>query len=119
MGQIEHAKTKCPCGASLSFPIKKPSFHTPSVSKVSCYICDSRFLMHVYANKDQKIPVPRNAAEAAELSAKPFERKYQSHFDIIRLSEKARARSANPLRQVVSTIVEKVSKRDNGPEFEN
>lgn len=119
MSRTDTAKTKCPCGQDLIFPIKKPNYFAPTVSKVACRFCDSRFLMHVEVDKDQKIPKPANARELYELANKPFVRKFKHRFELIRLSPEAAKRSSSIPRQIGSMIVEKVSKRDNGPEFKD
>lgn len=75
--------------------------------------------MHVEVDKDQKIPKPTNARELYELASKPFVRQYKHRFELIRLSPEGAKRSSNPVRQAVSMVVEKVSKRDNGPEFKD
>lgn len=117
MSQIETAKTKCPCGAELQFKIKKPSYFDKTVSKVSCFECDSRFLMIVEVDKTHKIPMPKNHRELMALATNPFVRKYSSRFEIIRLTPQAKERAKNPIRQLASTIIEKVSKKDLEPEF--
>lgn len=117
MSRIDTAKTKCPCGSELVFAIEKPSYFTPKVSKVACPDCDSRFLMTVEVDKAEKIPNPKNHEELMKLAMKPFVRKFKHRFEIIRLSAEAASRAANPLRQAASLIVEKVSKRDNDPQF--
>lgn len=92
----EYARTKCPCGADIEAPIRKPTHFTPTVSKLSCLECDSRFLLHVEIAK----------------SKPPFVRKFVSRFEVIRLSKEANDRAKNPVRQVVSKVIEKASKKD-------
>lgn len=116
----QFAKTKCPCGMELVFPVLKPrSRFEKTVSKVSCKSCDSQFLLHVEIKKTPPIKVDKSRPMSREeLMAldRPFERQYTSTFEVIRVTAEAAKRAKNPLSRVANMVVEKVSEKSE-PKF--
>ena len=43
--KMKEVGTKCPCGYTLSFRVKKPNSVTPTVIKHECHQCGSLFLV--------------------------------------------------------------------------
>lgn len=94
------AETKCPCGAAIKAKIAKPNFMTPTISKFNCQWCESKFLIR------------------CRVTSTKGPRTYAHDFEILHLSKKAEDKCANPIRQVVSKVIEQVGKRPDGPEFD-
>lgn len=113
--KVQYAKTECPCGMELVFPVKKPSRLTKTVSKVGCKSCDSQFLLHVEVEPKKPIKIdpsrPLSNAERRALSL-PYERSYRSYFEVIRVTAEASKRAKNPLNRMKEMIVEKISEGD-------
>lgn len=66
--------TKCPCGAQIEGGIKKPTLSVPTVSKINCKKCGSRFLMF-----------------SARSQSEEGRRVFTTDFEVIELSERAQA----------------------------
>jgi hypothetical protein len=47
-------QTKCPCGAFIKAKVKKPTPMEPSISKLRCGQCGSRFLMSLVRDMERK-----------------------------------------------------------------
>ena len=55
---IVELNTKCPCGAEVTFKVKKPAAFRPEVTKFSCHECESVFLAKTrIGDKDRGVDV--------------------------------------------------------------
>lgn len=96
------ADTVCPCGARMNAPIRKPKRFEPSVAKITCNACDSRFLFITRVG-------PRD---------KDGRFVCKSHFEIIELTELAKGKllpkGQNPICEITTRPGEDGPRRETG-----
>lgn len=70
------AKTQCPCGTEVHVEIKKPKWFNPTLAKISCPNCKSKFFVLSEIDK--------------ESHGKVIRRTYKTSFEVIELTENAK-----------------------------
>lgn len=68
------ANSKCPCGENMKAHVKKPKAFQPSVTKITCKRCESKFLLITR--------IARNDQTGVRIAT--------SHFEILELTELAK-----------------------------
>jgi hypothetical protein len=88
------AETKCACGRELFCTVKKPTWHKPTVSKLSCR-CGARYLMTtkiIYNGRGDRL--------------------FAHSFDAINLSEEVRKKCKGIVGKVVRQTIQVLGKSD-------
>lgn len=83
--------TKCPCGETVAGQIKKPTWFENSFTKVSCK-CGTRFLMACVRDK----------------SAPRGERVFETHIELLELSDEAKQIQSSKFKFKAKTVAAKI-----------